>query len=96
MGIKHKPQRYDSPTRYIIPSSKKGQVHLIDLTSYDYNGECSCEDFTCVKIKAVAAGEPPSNKTRCKHIIYVRDCVADIFIAALHASTEISHPNNHE
>jgi hypothetical protein len=93
MAINHIPQKYDSPTRFLLPSSKKGEVHLVDLTAYNYNGECSCEDFTCKRVVKIREKGTDGNNTRCKHIIYVRDCLVDVFISALEATREISQPN---
>ena len=89
-----KPEQYDSPTRWILQSSKPNQVHLVDVSSFNFNGECSCEDFSCVKIKAIERGEKRGSKTQCKHILYVREYLADIFIQALNATKEISNPEN--
>lgn len=92
--MKPLPEKYDSPTRWLLPSSKPDQVHLVDLASFDFNGECSCEDFSCVKIKAIERREKRGPKTQCKHIAYVREYLADIFIQALCATKEISHQPN--
>lgn len=100
--MKKKFQVYDHPTRYTMPSSKKGQVHLIDLAANDLHGECSCEHFQCVLMprlnKALADGNEPMfpDEYRCKHLILIREQVTTIFIAALNATTEISSHNTNE
>jgi hypothetical protein len=101
--MKKKFEVYDHPTRYTMPSSKKGQVHLIDLAANNFHGECSCENFQCVQMprmqKAIDEGYEPMfpDEFRCKHLILIREQVTTIFIAALNATTEISPkptPNN--
>ena len=85
---------YDAPTRYIFESTKKDAAHVVDLTEYDYNGECSCEHFQ-MKLLPVLRDTPRAdveaspNKHRCKHIIAVREGVTNIFIAALDATNEL-------
>ncbi len=39
---------YDHALRFWVPSrSKKGKKYLVQLDSFNANGECQCPDFTC-------------------------------------------------
>lgn len=41
-----RPELYDHPLRWHVAShSKRGKTYLVQLDSYDFNGECQCEDF---------------------------------------------------
>lgn len=90
---------YDHPTRYTVPSSKKGQVHLVDLAANDMLGECSCEHFQCTVLPRWRNATPFERRFpweyRCKHLLMIREEVGTIFVAALNATTEIS-PNTNE
>ena len=94
MKTKPKFTVYDHPTRYTVPSAKKGQVHLIDLAANDLHCECSCEHFQCVVLPHWRDASDAERKFpweyRCKHLIMLREEIGTIFIAALTATTEIS------
>lgn len=80
-----KPRVYDSLTRYLVDSeSNPNEVHLVDLSGYNFNGECSCQHFS-LKIKpALDEQAKPSDldSHRCKHIKIVREFVLNHVIAA--------------
>jgi hypothetical protein len=96
MKTKSKPKFtvYDHPTRYTVPSAKKGQVHLVDLAANDMLGECSCEHFQCVVLprwrQASELERQWKWEYRCKHLTILREEIGTIFVAALNATTEIS------
>ena len=53
------------PFRLYVQSSSRRQMRfLVDLESYNWNGECSCENFTMTRINDVRAGK----RSRCKHL----------------------------
>jgi len=57
------------PLRYMVPSAtRRNLVHLVDLASYDGNGECSCEHFEFRCRPRLEAGFEPSSKLECRHI----------------------------
>lgn len=39
---------YDHPFRLFVPSrTTPGEKYLVELNSFDANGECQCKDFVC-------------------------------------------------
>lgn len=67
---------YDHPLRYLVKSASRPDIqHLVDLSGYNTNGECSCEHF-CMRIQPNLSRQTkvtPSPKTQCRHIRAVRE-----------------------
>lgn len=41
-----RPEIFDHPLRWWVAShTRRGKQYLVQLDSYDFNGECQCEDF---------------------------------------------------
>jgi hypothetical protein len=67
--------------RFLVPSSVLGQRdYLVDLAALNGNGECRCKDFATRHHTALKKGEPPSDRTRCKHIKAARREMLEIFV----------------
>jgi len=54
---------------YVQSSSRRGIKFLVDLDEFDFNGMCSCEDFSLRRVIDVRAGK----KSECKHIRIAKD-----------------------
>lgn len=63
---------YDHPLRFLVESASEPDPHLVCLGSYEGNGRCSCKHFACRLEPELRQGRKPSNRTRCKHILYAR------------------------
>lgn len=63
--------------------------YLVDLASYDGNGECGCQHFEH-RCRPVVEGTRPAaygpEDTRCKHIRAARNLLADMAINKLNGS----------
>lgn len=65
---------YDSPLRFLVPSStESGVSYLVDLGANRGVGECQCKDFSCRCGPSIAKGKPK----RCRHILIARDLFTD-------------------
>lgn len=53
---------------HVTSKSRANLRHLVDLESYRWNGECSCEAFTMNHRKFLEAGGKAADITRCSHI----------------------------
>lgn len=49
---------------YVQSSSREGIQFLVELDAFDFNGQCSCEDFALRRIVDVREGK----ESQCKHI----------------------------
>lgn len=49
---------------YVQSSSRQGIKFLVDWEAFDFNGQCSCENFSMTRIRDVRAGK----RSQCKHI----------------------------
>lgn len=60
--------------RYHVQSwSNPNAPHMVDLSLYGGNGECSCRDFTTRRRPAILAGAVLfTRKTSCRHVIAAR------------------------
>lgn len=71
--------------RFFVDSERPGKPpYLVDLDSYDGNGECRCKNFT-VKCEPQAKAQLtlPKNQRwpmRCKHIKWAREYLLDLFL----------------
>jgi hypothetical protein len=66
--------RYDHPLRFWVPSqTRHGLLHLVDLTSFRNNGQCTCEHFLYRCQPELTRGAVPSTLLRCNHIEQARD-----------------------
>lgn len=54
---------------YVQSSSRRGIKFLVDLDEFDFNGMCSCEDFSLRRVVEVREGK----KSECKHIRVAKD-----------------------
>jgi hypothetical protein len=62
-----------------------GLRYLVDLESYDLNGECGCDHFA-FKLRQELEQSPrprPMDRTRCWHILQARRWILDKFLAKL-------------
>ncbi len=59
--------------RYLVQSEERDHQYLVDISSYDWNGECDCPHFQCRLAPRVRDGE----KGRCKHIHAAREVALD-------------------
>lgn len=69
-------------TRYFVDSERLGQPpYLVDLQSFDGNGECACDHFRIrLESRARAEARKPKNQRwpmRCKHIQWAREWLMD-------------------
>lgn len=77
MGV----HKFDSPLRFLVDSHSRGEIqHLVDLSAYELNGECSCEHFTHRLRKHLEKGAEPGDHLRCHHIKDARAHVADALV----------------
>jgi hypothetical protein len=53
---------YDSPERWIVRSG--GKNYLCEVTAFEGNGRCNCQNFQIHLHASVQAGE----RSRCKHL----------------------------
>ena len=60
--------------------SRPGEHHMVDLSAYQPLGECSCENFSCVRL-------PEWKKTlkpvRCRHLVAAREAYLNRHIREL-------------
>jgi hypothetical protein len=65
---------HDNVLRFRVASvSRPGEVeHVVDVSSFEGNGECSCEHFQFRLLPALEAGNPHV-ATRCSHIMAARE-----------------------
>lgn len=81
-------RQLDWPMRWQVESeTDRAHPHLVDLSSYNGNGECSCLHFSCRMVPELKQGRHPSNATRCKHIAAARGMFCDVMIQC-HTSTK--------
>lgn len=73
---------------HVLSRTNLAVRYLVDLESFNFNGECGCEDFEfrhapvlCRQVKPV-----PSDRTRCYHIRAARNWILDTRLLP-----EISH-----
>lgn len=60
-----KPEPYDSILRWKVPSREvPGAVHLTELDSFSFNGECDCDDFQNRFAKLLRRGITPEAAVR--------------------------------
>ena len=86
-------KQHDWPFRWLVESeTNRAQPHMVDLSSYKGNGECSCLNFSCRLAPELKQGRHPSNSTRCKHIKAARGMFCDMMIR--HHSTSNHHTGN--
>jgi hypothetical protein len=57
---------------HVESRSKPESPNLVDLESYRWNGECSCEAFKFRHEPALARGAEPADSLRCSHIKLAR------------------------
>jgi len=74
--------------RFFVDSERPGQhPYLVDLDSYDGNGECACDNFRIRLVSKVQTeARKPKNQRwpmRCKHIKWAREYLLDKLLAAL-------------
>ncbi len=66
--------RPDDRMRFWVKSRNGRGEYLVDLTTHDGNGACTCPHFRCrLEPKVVNNGD----QRRCKHIQCVREYLAD-------------------
>lgn len=64
---------FDGLFRFHVNSlSRPTLKHLVDLTSYNGNGACGCENFERECQKHLEKGAKPADIYRCKHIRLAR------------------------
>ena len=74
-------RQFDWPMRWQVESeTDRAHPHLVDLSSYQGNGECSCLHFSCRMAPELKQGREPSNATRCKHISAARGMFCDVMV----------------
>lgn len=49
---------------YVQSSSRQNVKFLVDLEEHDFNGACSCENFSLTRIREIHEGK----RSQCKHI----------------------------
>lgn len=60
--------------RYWVRSESRDMEYLVDLTGYNGNGWCGCENFAIKREPLLVRGaKPKSDELRCKHIIRARE-----------------------
>lgn len=65
------------PLRYFVQSRSRTKiVHLVDLTGFDGNGECSCERFAFSMGPNLVKGITPGLRTECAHITLAKRYLA--------------------
>lgn len=65
--------------------SVPGEHHMVDLSSYQPLGECSCTDFSCRRLPEFKKTGKP---VRCRHIVAVREAYLNRLIQA--TSTQLA------
>ena len=66
--------RFDHPLRFwVLSQTRHGLQHLVDLTGYRNNGQCTCEHFKFRCEPELSRGAVPSTLLRCNHIEQARD-----------------------
>src|SRR3954469_5681932 len=75
-------------TRFFVDSERAGKhPYLVDLQSFDGNGECACDNFRIrLESRARQEARKPKNQRwpmRCKHIKWAREYILDLFLDAL-------------
>lgn len=74
-------QRFEPPWRWRVQSQTDPMhPHVVDLTGYNGNGECSCKHFVCTLARELKMGRAPSPATRCKHIRAAREALINTLI----------------
>ena len=80
------------PMRFLVRSrTEPGLRYLVDLESYNLNGECGCDHFG-YHIRPELEGNhrpEPKDRTRCWHIMQARRCLLDLFLEKLAAQTNV-------
>jgi len=61
---------------YVQSSSREGIQFLVELDAFDFNGQCSCEDFALRRIPDVRSGK----QSRCKHLRVAIDWWAEMMM----------------
>ena len=65
--------------RFHVRSRTDSRVtYMIDLSSFDGNGVCSCDDFQFRKQPRLRAGAEPSDSLRCWHLRQARNYLLDV------------------
>jgi hypothetical protein len=85
--------------RFLIRSRMTpGLGYLVDLESYNLNGECGCGhfEFRLRPLLGMQREPEPSDRTRCWHILRARGWLLDRFMARLSAHLEAPrNPDTH-
>ena len=70
------------------PKCHKGKIderwHIVDVSSYDLNGACSCEFFSfdiAPKVKKMSRAQRLTYPKRCSHIEIARSFVLDVTLS---------------
>lgn len=75
---------FDPPFRIFVSSeSDPDAEYLVDLESYDWNGQCGCPHFELRLESKLAAGKPLDNP-RCKHIDAARAFLVGLYFPMIH------------
>jgi hypothetical protein len=62
-------ENYDCALRYIVPSREKPEeTRMVEIDSYDGNGECSCERFEMVLGPLLKRGYTPDRALKEKKV----------------------------
>lgn len=72
----------DPPFRFHVTSSSRanaGLKFLVELDAHNFNGACSCENFSMTRIRDVREGK----LSRCKHIDVARAHFCDYMLKRL-------------
>lgn len=74
-------RRFNPPWQWHVASeSEPDQPHLVDITGYQGNGECSCRHFRFRLAPELRMGRTPSPATRCKHIRAAREALLNTLV----------------
>ena len=73
--------------RFRVRSDRDGRPYLVDLSAFNGNGNCQCQDFQIRKLPELLKGAHGfGHVAMCKHIIRARDFFVDEIIQKLLAS----------
>lgn len=61
---------------YVQSSSRREIKFLVDLDEFNFNGMCSCEDFSLRRVSDAREGK----RSECKHIRIAKDWWADMMM----------------
>lgn len=76
-------QPFDSPLRFLVPSSTRPEPWLVELDANDKFGKCACEHHMFRCQPAFDTGDVVETKHRCPHIRAARDFLLDQVIDKL-------------